>query len=157
MSKGPILLILTTDRKSRLGVRKAMGKALEKDEDLLVLYIVDPKLSEETVTTMTESGWLGGKASERLVKTFQREYCLQGQEMIRNIKELCRMHGIRCRGFHRSGDFLEETLRVVREEGVDEIVAIRRKRSNFSRFFFGSAVAELSEKANREIEIVEED
>jgi nucleotide-binding universal stress UspA family protein len=157
MNKKPILLILTTDRKSMLGVQKAMEKALNKDEELLVLYIHDLKLSEAAVTSMTESGWLGGRASEELYDTIQREYLIQGNALIDHIKQLCQEQGVSCRGILRGGDFLEETLRVLDEEGVDEIVAIRRKRSNVSRFFFGSAVEDLKKQANQRIEIIDED
>lgn len=157
MNRGPILLILTTERKSMAGVQKAMDKASKKDEELLVLFILDEKLSEATITTMTESGWLGGKASDELHEAIQREYLIQGNELIDNIKELCGNKGVRCRGILRGGDFLEETLKVLHEEKVDEVVAIRRRRSHFSRYFFGSVVVELCKRANREIEIVDED
>ena len=157
MSERPILLILTTERKSMVGVEKAMEKALKKDVELLVLYILDQKLSEAAITSMTESGWLGGKASEELYEAMQREFLIQGNELIDNIKELCDKNGVRCRGILRGGNFLEETLKVLDEERVDEIVAIRRKRSSVSRYFFGSVVAKLSEQANREVIVVDED
>lgn len=155
--KKPILLILTTERKSMAGVQKAMEKALRKDEELLILFILDRKLSEAAITSMTESGWLGGRASEELYNVIQREYLIQGNALIDHIKELCQKQGVRCRGILREGDFLEETIRILDEEGIDEIVAIRRRRSNVSRFFFGSAVEDLKKITKREIEIVDED
>jgi nucleotide-binding universal stress UspA family protein len=150
--KKPILLILTTERKSMAGVQKAMEKALRKDEELLILFILDQKLSEAAITAMTESGWL-----EEFYNVIQREYLIQGNALIDHIKELCQKQGVRCRGILREGDFLEETLRILDEEGIDEIVAIRRKRSSVSRFFFGSAVEDLKKLADREIEIIDED
>jgi nucleotide-binding universal stress UspA family protein len=155
--KKPVLLILTTERTSRAGVRRAMEKAMNDDRELVVLYIHDVKLTETAVTAMTESGWLGGKATEELYHTIEREYLIQGNALIDHIKEECGRKGVRCRGILRGGDFIEETLRVLDEEGIDEIVAIRRKRSPVSRFFFGSAVEDLSREANRKIEIVDED
>jgi hypothetical protein len=157
MSKEPVLLILTTERKSMAGVQKAMEKALTKDEELLILYIHDLKLSDATITAMTESGWLGGKVSDELYNAIQREYLIQGNGLIDTIKKLCKKQGVRCRGILRGGDFIEETMRVIDEEGIGEIVAIRRKRSDLSRFFFGSPVADLCKKTHKKIEIVDED
>ncbi len=86
-----------------LGVQKAMEKALNKDGELLVLYIHDLKLSEATVISMTESGWLGGRASDELYDTIQREYLIQGNALIDHIKQLCQEQGVSCRGILRGG------------------------------------------------------
>ncbi len=157
MNENPILLILATDRKLKAGVEKAMEMALDKNKELLVLYIHDLKLSEATVNAMTEGGWLGGKATDELFNVMQREYLIQGNALIDHIKGLCQRKGIRCRGILRGGDFVEEALRVLDEEGVEEAVAIRRKRSNVTRFFFRSVIDDLTKKSNRKIEIVDED
>ena len=51
---------------------------------------------------------------------------------------------------------MDVALSVAEEEQVSLILVTRRKRSRLSRYFFGSAVAELKEKVTCETKIIDE-
>jgi len=54
------------------------------------------------------------------------------------------------------GEFVEVALKVIQKEAADLIIVTRRRRSNLSRFIFGSAVAELKSKTDCPIMIIDE-
>ncbi len=51
---------------------------------------------------------------------------------------------------------MDASLSVAEEEKVGLVLVTRRKRSGLSRFFFGSAVAELRKKVTCKVKIIDE-
>jgi nucleotide-binding universal stress UspA family protein len=105
---------------------------------------------------LTEEGWIGGKTTENLFNAVLDEYSVQGKEKILEIEKAAKNKGVDYKSVIKRGTFLDVALSVAEKEQVSLIIVTRRKRSRLSRFFFGSAVAELKEKVACEIKIIDE-
>jgi nucleotide-binding universal stress UspA family protein len=151
-----ILLILSTTRKSNKCVKEALDIAGKENAKLIILFVVDYEVPQKILDKLTEEGWIGGKPTENLFNAVLDEYTLQGKDKISEIEEMAKSKGVRYKSIVRKGKFVDETLAVVEAEKVNLVMVTRRKRSEFSRFFFGSAVAELKKKAKCEIRIIDE-
>ncbi len=151
-----ILLLLSTTRESPKSISTALDIAGKQQAELVILFILDYELSQSITERLTQEGWIGGKATEELHHAILKEYFTQGKLKIVDIEEQARKNNIPCRPVYCWGKFVEVALKVIKKEQVDLIIVTRRKRSNLSRFIFGSPVAELKEKAGCEIMIIDE-
>ena len=105
---------------------------------------------------MTEEGWIGKKPTENLFNAVLDEYSAQGKKKISEIEKMAKDKGVDYKSIVNKGKLVDETLTVAEAEKVDLIMVARRKRSGLSRFIFGSAVAELKEKAKCKVKIIDE-
>jgi nucleotide-binding universal stress UspA family protein len=151
-----ILLILSTTRKSNKCVKEAVDIAGKENAKLIILFVVDYEVPQKILDKLTEEGWIGGKPTENLFNAVLDEYSLQGKDKISEIETMAKSRGVRYKSIVRKGKFVDEALAVVEAEKVNLIMVTRRKRSGLSRFIFGSAVAELKEKVNCEVRIMDE-
>lgn len=151
-----VLLIISTTRKSPKSIERAIEYAREKNAELVCLYVLDLELPKSIVKQMTEEGWLGGKPSEDFYLALLKEYERWGKEKIEEIKKEAEKHQIPFRAEIRRGDFLNQALDFINQEQVNYIIVTRRRRSNLSRFLFGSAVAELKKQVSVPVEIIDE-
>ncbi|MFQ5645335.1 MAG: universal stress protein [bacterium] len=151
-----VLLILSSTRRSEKSISLALASAAAKKAELIILFILDSKFLEDVSDSMIEGGWLGSSASHQLHQAIAGEYSSLGGEQVNKIKAEAERQGVPCRTIVKKGEFLEETMKVIQAEEVDEIIVIRRKRSNLSRFFFGSVVKQLEMNIAQELIIVDE-
>ena len=151
-----ILLILSTTRKSDRCIKEAVEITSKKNARLIILFVVDYEVPQKIFDSLTEEGWIGGKTTENLFNAVLDEYSVQGKEKILEIEEAAKNKGIDYKSVIKRGTFLDVALSVAEKEQVSLIIVTRRKRSRLSRFFFGSAVAELKEKVTCEIKIIDE-
>ncbi|ODS32878.1 MAG: Universal stress protein family protein [Candidatus Scalindua rubra] len=151
-----ILLILSTTRKSNKCVKEAVDIASKGNAVLIILFVVDYEVPQKIFDRLTEEGWIGGKPTENLFNAVLDEYSVQGKDKILEIEEMAKSKGVDYKSIVRRGKFLDVALSVVEAENVDLIIVTRRKRSGLSRYFFGSAVAELKEKVTCEVRIIDE-
>ncbi len=151
-----ILLILSTTRKSNKCVKEAVEIASKENAKMIILFVVDYEVPQKIFDKLTEEGWIGGKPTENLFNAVLDEYSVQGKDKISEIKEMAKSSGIDYKSIVRRGKFLDVTLSVVEAEKINLIIVTRRKRSALSRFIFGSAVAELKEKVECEVKIIDE-
>ena len=151
-----ILLILSTTRKSDKCVKEAVGIASKENAKLIILFVVDNEVPQKIFDSLTEEGWIGGKTTENLYNAVLDEYSIQGKEKISEIEVAAKSKGVDYQSVIKRGTFLDVALSVAEKEQVSLILVTRRKRSRLSRFFFGSAVAELKEKVTCETKIIDE-
>jgi len=151
------LLLLSTTRRSPESIRLALDKAEEEHGELVALFVLDDKLSESVAEQLTQEGWIGGKPSDALRKAILKEYYIQGRQKLEDLEAEAQKRGIPYRAIFARGDFAEEALKVIQQEKAEEVIVTRRRRSNFSRFLFGSPVAELKEKLGERLVIVDEE
>ncbi len=151
-----ILLLLSTTRESPKSIETALEIAGKEGAELLILFVLDYELPRSITESMTQEGWIGGKASEDLHHAILNEYLVQGKLKISEIEQQALENRIPCRSIFCQGKFVESAMKVINKEKVSLIIVTRRKRSNLSRFIFGSPVAELQEKAGCEIMIIDE-
>ncbi len=151
-----ILLILSTTRKSDKCIKEAVDIAKKESAKLIILFVVDYEVPQKIFDSLTEEGWIGGKTTENLFNAVLDEYSFQGKEKILEIEEAAKNKGVDYKSIIKRGTFLDVALSVAEKEQVSMIIVTRRKRSGLSRFFFGSAVAELKEKVACETKIIDE-
>jgi nucleotide-binding universal stress UspA family protein len=151
-----ILLILSTTRKSNKCIKEAVDIANKEKAKLVILFVVDYEVPQKIFDSLTEEGWIGGKTTENFFNAVLDEYSIQGKEKILEIEEAAKSNGVDYKSIIKRGTFLDVALSVAEKEQVNLILVTRRKRSRLSRFFFGSAVAELREKATCETKIIDE-
>ncbi|MCP4266223.1 MAG: universal stress protein [Candidatus Brocadiaceae bacterium] len=151
-----ILLILSTTRKSNKCIKEAVDIASKENAKLIILFVVDNEVPQKIFDSLTEEGWIGGKTTENLFNAVLDEYSIQGKEKISEIEEAAKSKGVDYQSIIKRGTFLDVALSVAEKEQVSLILVTRRKRSRLSRFFFGSAVAELEEKVTCETKIIDE-
>ncbi|MDR4504772.1 MAG: universal stress protein [Candidatus Scalindua sp.] len=151
-----LLLILSTTRRSNKCIKEAIDIASKSNIPLIILFVVDEEIPQKILEKMTEDGWIGGKPTESLFNAVLEEYSAQGKEKVAEIEEMARSRGVQFESIIRKGKFLDEALAVVNAENVKLILVTRRKRLSVSRFFFGSAVAELRKRVSCEVRIIDE-
>ena len=151
-----ILLILSTTRKSDKCIKEAVDIASKESAKLVILFVVDNEVPQKIFDSLTEEGWIGGKTTENLFNAVLDEYSVQGKEKILEIEAAAKSKGVHYKSVIKMGTFLDVALSVAEEEQVSLILVTRRKRSRLSRYFFGSAVAELKEKVSCETKIIDE-
>lgn len=151
-----LLLILSTTRRSNKCITEAIDIASKSNTPLIILFVVDEEIPQKIVEKMTEDGWIGGKPTESLFNTVLEEYSVQGKEKVAEIERMAQSKGVHYESMIRKGKFIDEALSVVNAENVKLILVTRRKRFNVSRFFWGSAVAELRERVSCQVRIIDE-
>ncbi len=151
-----ILLILSTTRKSDKCIKEAVDIASKENAKLIILFVVDNEVPQKIFDSLTPPPWIGGKTTENLFNAVLDEYSIQGKEKISEIEEAAKSKGVHYKSVIKRGTFLEVALSVAEEEQVSLILVTRRKRSRLSRYFFGSAVAELKDKVTCETKIIDE-
>ena len=151
-----ILLILSTTRKSDKCIKEAVDIASKENAKLIILFVVDNEVPQKIFDSLTEEGWIGGKTTENLYNAVLDEYSVHGKEKILEIEAAAKSKGVHYKSVIKRGTFLDVALSVAEEEQVSLILVTRRKRSRLSRYFFGSAVAELKEKVSCETKIIDE-
>ncbi len=151
-----ILLILSTTRKSEKCINEAVDIASKEKSKLITLFVVDYEVPQKMLDRLTEEGWIGGKTTEKLFNAVLDEYSIQGKEKISEIEEVAKKKGVNYKSIIKRGTFLDASLSVAEEEKVGLVLVTRRKRSGLSRFFFGSAVAELRKKVTCKVKIIDE-
>lgn len=151
-----ILLILSTTRKSEKCIKEAVEIAGKENAKLITLFVVDHEVPQKILDSLTEEGWIGGKTTENLFNAVLDEYTIQGRDKIAEIEEVAKKKGVNYKSIIKRGTFLDVSLSVAEKEKVGMVLVTRRKRSGLSRFFLGSAVAELKEKVTCKVKIIDE-
>ena len=151
-----ILLVLSTTRESEKSVDVAIARAKESGGELLVLLVLDEDLPRNIVDHLTERGFIGNTPSSQLYDAILKEYEIQGKTRFEAVKRRAEAASVPCRAIMTRGSFAQQTLAVIRREGVTTAVITKRKRSNLSRFLLGSVVKDLREKSPCEVLIVGE-
>jgi nucleotide-binding universal stress UspA family protein len=151
-----ILLILSTTRSSPKSIDRAIKLTREQEAELVLLYVLDLELPQSIVRHMAEEGWFGGQPSDDFYDALLHEYEIWGREKIEEIKNQAEAQGIPFRAVIKRGKFLSETLGFIETENVDHVIVTRRRRSNLSRFIFGSAVGELKARFMGKVQVIDE-
>lgn len=152
-----ILLLLSTTRESSKGIGAAIKAASAEGCELLVAYVLDDELPGHILQKLTDEGWIGGKPSDELYAAILREYSTQARLKLDDVHSQARNADVPISTQIHRGSFVEKAMDLIKSEGVTEVFVNRRKRSNLSRFLFGSAVAELKKRAPCPVTIIDED
>jgi len=151
-----ILLVLSTTRQSPETVALAFEKVKDGLSSLTGLFILDSTIPESIFEKLTDVGFTGEKPSIQLQESILAEYRERGLRRMKEIEEIAVQKGVSFNSIIREGDFISECLDVINEKKADLVILTRRKRSQLSRFIFGSPVEEIRKSINCEMIIVDE-
>lgn len=144
---GCLMLILSPTRHNPKAVDLAISLVKDSGRRLLAVFVLDTKVTDVISDRIVDVGFLGDKVSSQLQAAILREYEDRGRRELEEVKQRAEQEGIQCKTLIGKGGFVEQCLRIAREEKVEDMVVSRAERSNISRKIFGSAVNELLEKA----------
>jgi nucleotide-binding universal stress UspA family protein len=144
---GYLMLILSPTRHLPKSVDLAISMVKDSKRPLLAVFVLDTKVTDVISNRIVDVGFLGDKVSSQLQAAILRDYEDRGKRELEEVKQRAEDVGVRCETLIRTGDFVEQCLRIAREKKVEDMVVSRAERSNISRKLFGSAVNELLERA----------
>jgi nucleotide-binding universal stress UspA family protein len=144
---GKVMLILSPTRHNPKSVDLAFSLVQKTKRSLVAVFIVDTKVSDAISGRIVDIGFLGDRVSTQLKNAILSDYETRGRRELEEVKHRAEELGITCETVVGRGDFVDESLRIAKEEKVEDIVVSRAERSNLSRRLFGSAVNQLLERA----------
>jgi len=146
-----VLLILSPTQESKKSVERALDLAEEEKSTLIILFVLDEELSENVIKKFSEESWMAHTVSEQLNRAILKEYSFSGKLKIKATMEAALKRNIHCETITRRGKLLEEALKVIAEEKIDQVVITTKYRSSLSKFLFGSILDDLKKKFDGEI------
>ncbi|MFH1514983.1 MAG: universal stress protein [bacterium] len=138
-----VLLLISSTRMSQKSVEHAMRICREKELPLHVTFILDSEIAEHIFDQLTTEGFLGDRPGELVQNAVMAEYEIRGRTKIEEICNMARQNGVECNTVFKKGNFLEQCRNIISLKKIEHIVITRRKRSNLSRFIFGSVIEQL--------------
>ena len=151
------LLVLSTAAQSPKAIDVALDKAQKNGGQLIILFIADAAMTgsifERLEGTMSMGEKPGHEVHEALVKEYQR----QGEQQLAAITERAEAQGIVVETIFKVGDFADECIKAIREHEVTVAVLTRTRRSQLSRFIFGSPLKKIQDNVSCQFEIVDLD
>ncbi len=149
--EGPVMLALSTFRKSEKAVDTAIEKA-KNIKKLLVVFVADVNLARYFIGA--EHGLspdlLKGMSEANLLKLHEKE----GRRHLQTVAEKARLEGIEMKAIVQIGRFAAVCLDLVEQEKPSLIVTTLSQRPEWVRTFFGAPVNELIEKADCPVMVV---
>ena len=152
-----VLLILSTSRTSNEAIEFAIDKAKTEGLGITALYIIDTTLTNELFDKFTDIGFIGDKPSTELVESIMKEYRQRGYEEIGNVQKAAMEAGIDFDALTTQGSYVQEALKAIKENNVENVVAVKRKISVFLKYFSKSPVDTLVEESTCEVKVFEQE
>lgn len=137
------MLIISSTRMSQTSVEHAMRICKSENLPLHVTFILDSELADSIFDQLTMEGYLGERPGEIVHKAVLQEYEIRGRAKLEKICNLAKEECIECNIVFQKGNFLENCRNIISEKKIKHIVITRHKRSNLSRFIFGSAIDQI--------------
>lgn len=141
-----VLLIISSTRMSQNSVEHAMRICKSENIPLHVTFILDSELADSIFDQLTMEGYLGDRPGEIVKQAVLTEYEIRGRAKIEELCNLAKENDLECNTVFQKGNFLENCRNIISEKKIKHIVITRLKRSNLSRFIFGSAIDQLQKE-----------
>ena len=141
-----VLLVISSTRMSQTSVDHAMRICKSENLPLHVTFILDSELADSIFDQLTMEGYLGDTPGKKLREAVLDEYEQRGREKLEILCNLAKENDVQCNIVFQKGNFLENCRDVISEKQIHHIVITRHKRSNLSRFIFGSAIDQIQKE-----------
>jgi nucleotide-binding universal stress UspA family protein len=151
-----VLLLLSPENDAPNAIAYAIRRAGEVGGGLIAVAVLDAKLTERVATTLANVGFVGEKVSESVMETLEREHRAQAEDLLNQVGEQARKHGITFRPMIEEGDPGEICAALVREHEIATAVLVAEKRSWLTRFLSRSAPLNLPTLAGCEVKVMED-
>ena len=146
-SRGPVMLALSTFRRSDKAVELALEKA-EQYGKLVIVYVADVNLARYYIGT--DVG-LYPQLQERVEEEVLVEHEKEGREEVKPIAERAGAKGLEVKTHVSIGRFARVCLEVIKRENPSVVITTRSRRPAWVRKFFGSPVDHLIAEAGRPV------
>ncbi|MCK5237195.1 MAG: universal stress protein [Deltaproteobacteria bacterium] len=152
-----VILILSTSGTSNEAIEFAVKEAKERNSSLLALYIIETGLTNELFDRFTDIGFIGDKPSSDLVEAVQKEYRQRGYEEIGKAQVRAMEESVNFDAVTLQGEFLKEAEKAIDEHDASLVVAVRKKKHSFLKYFSRSLADELKKRSKVEVIIFNEE
>jgi len=140
----PVMLALSTFRKSEMAISKALEEA-KKTKNLLIVYVVDINLERYLIDSETSiTPGLEKRAKEELLAQHQQK----GKRYVEDIEKEARKEDISVKLVFEIGRFGIICVDIMKRENPKMIITTRSKRPEWVKKIFGSPVSYLIENAS---------
>ncbi len=95
----------------------------------------------------------GQAVQEALIEEYKR----QGKQQLEAIKQRAAAQGTETETIFKMGCFADECIGTIRDHQIDTAVLTRTRRSQLSRFIFGSPIKKIQDNVECNFEIVDLD
>ncbi len=150
MENGPVMLALSTFRRSDAAIDLALERAADVGR-LVIVYVADKNLARYFVGT--DMGLYPG-LKEKCEEELLREHEQAGREHVGEIAALARERGLDAASYVERGRFAVVCLEVAARECPSLVVTTRSDRPHWVKRFFGSPVDYLTQHVGCPVEEV---
>jgi nucleotide-binding universal stress UspA family protein len=149
------LLILSSTRSAD----KSIARALEIAQGgaLSALFVVDNEAPQNLSRHLSGLGFTGSRPKGEVTGVLKAEYHRRGEHLLSQVLKAASELRVPCSTQISVGDFVDECLRVIKQQSITHVVVSHKKKSHMSRYLFGSSVESLQAEVDCPIEIVEEE
>lgn len=150
-AEAPVLLALSTFRKSEAAVKRAIEAARGAGVGLLVAVVVDQNLARYLIDTdLLPGSRLRALCEADLLQQHRRE----NEEAAGAIAAAAARQGVRAEVLVTIGRFAIEAMKVIDVRRPQLVVTTRSNRPDWVRRFFGSPVDEVVSHAPCPVEVI---
>ena len=154
---GNTLLVLSTAAQSPKAINVALAKAKEQGGELIVLFVADVAITHSIFERLEGTTSVGEGPGQAVQEALVEEYKRQGEQQLATIRARAAEQGIKTETIFKMGDFADDCIAAIRERDVGVAVLTRTRRSQLSRFIFGSPIKKIQDNVSCQFEIVDLD
>lgn len=154
---GNTLLVLSTIAHSSRAIDVALQKAKQAGGKLIVLFVSDVELPASIFDRLEGTTMVGEKPGQEVQDALVNEYRRQGEHQLADIKRRASEQGIETETIFKVGTFADECINTIREKKVAVAVLTRTRRSQLSRFIFGSPIKKIQDNVDCQFEVIDLD
>ena len=151
------LLVLSTAAQSPKAIDTALNRAAEKGGKLIVLFVADIELTASIFDRLEGTTMVGEGPGQAVQEALIEEYKRQGKQQLEAIKQRAAAQGTETETIFKMGGFADECIGTIRDHQIDTAVLTRTRRSQLSRFIFGSPIKKIQDNVECNFEIVDLD
>ena len=140
----PVMLALSTFRQSEMAISRALEKAKET-KNLLIVYVVDINLERYLIES---DPFITPGLEERAKEELLAEHQQIGKRYVENIEKEARKEDISVKLVFEMGRFGIICVDIMKKENPKMIITTRSKRPEWVKKIFGSPVSYLIENAS---------
>ncbi len=151
------LLVLSTAAQSPKAIDVAFERVRTQGGKLIILFIVDQAMTTSIFDRLEGNMAMGDQPGQEVQEALVREYQRQGEQQLSEIVARAEQAGMATETVFKAGDFAEQCIQIIREYDIAAAVVTRSRRSQLSRFIFGSPIKRIQDNVSCDFEIVDLD
>lgn len=155
--KNKVLLVLSTSGTSEAALDYAVERAKKDRSGLVALYLLESALAKEIFDRFTDIGFIGDKPSQELSESIMKEYRQRGYEELGRVQIKAMEAGVDFEPVMAQGEYVSSVLEEIRKRDAVLAVLVKRKQSQFFKYFSRSFADEVRRQAPCEVAVFTEE